>query len=96
MIGLPFIFFYFPSHNIARRTDLNDGHSFRFQSAYYPFLNICEWCFSVWEATFKMAEMKEQLLQQDHSTRIASMIQAAEQAINSVTTEIASDMYRKT
>ena len=41
----------------------------------------------MWKANFKrqMAEMREQLLQGDHSIRIASITQAAEQVINSVT-----------
>ena len=43
-----------------------------------------------------MAEIREQLIQQDHPSRIASMTQAAEQAVDSVSVEIASNMYHKT
>ena len=57
--SLVFIFDNAPSHKATRRANLKDGHSFRFQPAYSPFLNLCEGCFSVWKAALKrqMAEI---------------------------------------
>lgn len=82
-----FIFDNAPSHNRANEAVLQAGHGYRFQPAYSPFLNICEGCFSIWKAALKrsMAEVREQLLTQQHPNRVATMMQLAEQAISSVT-----------
>lgn len=92
-----FIFDNAPSHSAAHESNLSPGHTFRFQPPYSPFLNICEGCFSVWKAAFKreMAEIRHQLLTEDHQRRLASMMQIAEQTITSVTPDKALNFFHK-
>lgn len=82
-----FIFDNASSHNRAYEANLQAGHGYMFQPPYFPFLNICEGCFSIWKTTLKrsMAEVREQLLTEQHPNRVATMMQLAEQAISSVT-----------
>lgn len=93
---LIFIFDNAPCHNIAATAQLKVGHSYHFQPAYSPFLNICEGSFSVWKAEFKklMAEIRDDLLQQQQQQRVATMMQLAEQAIAAITIDKVHNMYQ--
>lgn len=95
-IPVAFIFDNAPSHNSASTASLQLSHSYRFQPPYSPFLNICEGAFSVWKAAFKrlMAEIRYDLLQQEHQQRLASMMQMAEQSVSSVTITKVRQLYQ--
>ena len=77
--NIMFIFDNAPSHGHAHEATLQMGHQFMFQPPYSPFLNLCEGCFSVWKSAFKrsMAEVRDQLLTQQHANRVATMMQLA-------------------
>ena len=76
-----------PSHGRAHDVVLQESHSVRYQPPYSPFFNLCEGCFSVWKAAVKRltAEVRDQLLQQTHQMRMATMVQLAEQAVSDIT-----------
>ena len=91
-----FIFDNAPSHNSAATALLKVGHAYRFQPAYSPFLNICEGTFSLWKTEFKklMSEIRDELLEQLHQQRVASMMQLAEQAIAAISREKVHRLYQ--
>lgn len=76
-----------PSHSRAQEANLRPTHRVMFQPAYSPFFNLCEGSFSIWKAAFKrsMADVRDQLLGEDHPQRTATMMQVAEQSIGALT-----------
>lgn len=84
-----FVFDNAPSHARVADVQLQPGHATMYQPAYSPFLNLCESAFSVWKSSFKrsMAEVRDQVLNQSHQQRIATLMQVAEQTIAAVTAE---------
>lgn len=92
-----FIFDNAPSHLRAQECQLRENHSFRRQPPHSPFFYICEGAFSVWKASLKrmMAEVQDQLLEQPHQQRMATMAQLAEQCTTAVTVEMAHNPYHR-
>ena len=92
-----FIFDNAPSHLRAHESQLRENHSLRNQPPHSPFFNICEGAFSVWKASLKrmMAEVRDQLLDQPHQQRLATMAQLAEQSTTAVTVEMAHNLYHR-
>lgn len=92
-----FIFDNAPSHLRAHDSHLRENHTLRNQPPHLPFFNICEGAFSVWKASLKrmMAEVRDQLLDQPHQQRLATMAQLAEQSTTAVTVEVAHNLYHR-
>ena len=90
-----FIYDNAPSHLRAHEAHLRENHLLRNQPPHSPFFNICEGAFSVWKASLKrmMAEVRDQLLDQPHQQRMATMAQLADQSTAAVTVEIAHNLY---
>ena len=76
-----------PAHRQAAETQLPDHAEIRYLPAYRPFLNIAENCFSQWKAAVKrnMSEVRDQLLNQAHPERVATLAQICEQCVDVIT-----------
>ena len=76
-----FLFDNAPSHRRAREARFREHHTSKHLPAYSPFLNLAGNAFSVWKAAVKrnLEEVHDQMLQQDHQHRLATMAQVSEQ-----------------
>lgn len=63
------------------------NNAVRFLPAYSPILNIVEYAWSAWKAAFKqqLAEVRPQLLEQQHEQRMATLVQLGEQNLDVIT-----------
>ncbi|GFO46270.1 parathyroid hormone/parathyroid hormone-related peptide receptor-like [Plakobranchus ocellatus] len=70
-----------PAHRQAVNLPLPQNFSVRYLPPYSPFLNICENAFALWKGNIKdsLAEVRDQLLREDHQQRMATLRQLAEQ-----------------
>ncbi|GFN74868.1 Dde superfamily endonuclease [Plakobranchus ocellatus] len=66
---------------------LPQNFSVRYLPPYSPFLNICENAIALWKGNIKdsLAEVRDQLLREDHQQRMATLGQLAEQGTAVVT-----------
>ncbi|GFO04910.1 Dde superfamily endonuclease [Plakobranchus ocellatus] len=76
-----------PAHRQAVNLPLPQNFSVRYLPPYSPFLNICENAFALWKGNIKdsLAEVRDQLLREDHQQRMATLVQLAEQGTAVVT-----------
>ena len=91
-----FIFDNAPAHRAAAEVQLPDGFSTMHLPAYSPFLNICENAFSVWKSEIKntLAEIRPQLLTQDHQQSMADLAQLAVLGLTAVTAQKMTRAYQ--
>ena len=75
-----------PCHRRTRQVDIGNN-AVRFLPAYSPILNIVEYAWSAWKAAFKqqLAEVRPQLLEQQHEQRMATLVQLGEQNLDVIT-----------
>ncbi|GFO31285.1 Tc1 transposase-like protein [Plakobranchus ocellatus] len=78
-----------PAHRQAVNLPLPQNFSVRYLPPYSPFLNICENAFALWKGNIKdsLAEVRDQLLREDHQQRMATLGQLAEQGTAVVTAQ---------
>ncbi|GFN89464.1 NADPH-dependent fmn reductase [Plakobranchus ocellatus] len=76
-----------PAHRQAVNLPLPQDFSVRYLPPYSPFLNICESAFALWKGNIKdsVAEVRDQLLREDHQQRMATLGQLAEKGTAVVT-----------
>lgn len=93
---ITFIFDNASAHGKAAEANLSARVSLRWQPPYSPFLNIVENCFSQWKAAMKrqLSEVRDQMLNEPHEQRLATMTQVAEQCVGVVTAENAQAFFR--
>ncbi|GFN80436.1 B-cell linker protein [Plakobranchus ocellatus] len=70
-----------PAHRQAVNLPLPQNFSVCYLPPYSPFLNICENAFALWKGNIKdsLAEVRDQLLREDHQQRMSTLGQLAEQ-----------------
>ena len=92
-----FIFDNAPCHRRAREANLFALHQFRFLPPYSPFLNLAENAFSAWKAAVKrnMEEVRDEMLQQRHQQRLATLAQISAQNLTAITPELCHTSWRK-
>ena len=85
-----FIFDNAPCHRRAHEAAINQQHEVLYLPAYSPFLNIAENCFAAWKAALRrtLEDVRDQMLQQPHAERLATLTQLAEQNLDAVTAEL--------
>ncbi|GFO25712.1 transposase [Plakobranchus ocellatus] len=76
-----------PAHQQAVNLPLLQNFYVRYLPPYSPFLIICENAFALWKGNIKnsLAEVRDQLLREDHQQRMATLGQLAEQGTAVVT-----------
>ena len=76
-----FVFDNARAHMQARNLELPKGFNMKYLPPYSPFLNICENAFSIWKQALKtrLAEVREQTLDQPFDERIPTLTQLAVQ-----------------
>ena len=76
-----FVFDNARAHMQARNLELPEGFNIKYLPPYSPFLNICENAFSIWKQALKtrLAEVREQTLDQTFDERMATLTQLAVQ-----------------
>ena len=92
-----FVFDNAPSHRRAHEVHLFQHHQLRFLPPYSPFLNLAENAFSVWKAAVKrqLEEVRDQMLQQPHQQRLATLAQISEQNLDAITPDICRASWRQ-
>ena len=86
-----------PCHRRAAEANLNEHHIVRHLPAHSPFLNIVENAISVWKAALKqrLEDVRDQMLDQTHGQRLATLTQLAVQSLDAITPELSAAWWRR-